>query len=47
MNFVKIFLGQKGNESKNCCSIEIKEVENDSTESCCSSSEENKESQCC
>ncbi|WP_268876332.1 hypothetical protein [Rossellomorea aquimaris] len=36
MNFVKIFLGQKGNESKNCCSIEIKEVETDrKEENCC------------
>ncbi|WP_303049496.1 hypothetical protein [Bacillus sp. Marseille-Q1617] len=43
MNFVKIFLGEKGKESKNCCSIEIKEVDNDSEESCCHS----EETQCC
>ncbi|XXM73662.1 hypothetical protein ACQ0QQ_07140 [Lysinibacillus sphaericus] len=36
MNFVKIFLGEKGKESKDCCSIEIKEVETDhDEENCC------------
>ncbi|MGR3765118.1 hypothetical protein [Rossellomorea sp. NS-SX7] len=37
MNFVKILFGEKGKESKDCCSVEIKEVENDNEENCCQS----------
>ncbi len=41
MNFLKIFLGEKGKESKHCCSIEIKEVETDHNEESCCPTENN------
>lgn len=43
MNFIKIILGDKKSDSKECCQIEIKEVKQ---ERCCSS-EENEEISCC